>query len=91
MSSFLLNSEFAAANFLFCLYRKLISCTECTQQVKSTYKLSSNKPGFCFQLFRFSCHQRQQIKRVKFAITKVFVILSCYLINMDMSKKNIAQ
>ena len=33
--------------------RKLLNCTECRQNVQSTYKLSSNKQVFSALLFRF--------------------------------------
>ena len=85
--------ELAADNFLIYLSdaicRKLHNCTECIQNVQSTYKLSSNihRQVFWPLLFRLGCHQRQHKNGLNMQLRKYSLFFHFYLIEMNMNTK----
>ena len=87
MSSFTPNSEFAADHFLICL-SKLLICTECTQNVQSVIQAVIEQTGFLGSIIQVQLSSTSTQKGVKYGVTKVFVIFSYYLIDINMSKKH---
>ena len=89
MSSFLPNSKMPRTFFLFIfpmlqkalkLYRMYTKCLEYTQAVVE-------QTGFLSSSIQVKLSSTSTQKRVKYAITKVFVIFPFYLIEMNLYKK----